>query len=226
VVIDSRAELSRPPPLRYTVSLAYNLSFLRSLRRSARLCIPVCSLRREGRAMRGPPRLSSSFIDCGCSAFKALSTRAMFIAASCISIAPGCVARRRWCDRQWARGSTLGRSRPSAAGRTLATYRQGLRRSVSGPCRRPQSLLPSIHRSPTAQSAPSNSISAAPAGRSKLRRLAVLLEHCSISSIDADSQARHDLQPLSATEHDEGRASFCRIALTEVSSIPVRRSSA
>jgi len=54
--------------------------------------------------MRGPPRLSPWFIDCECGALKALSTSAMFTAGSCISIAPGCVPRRRWRDRPWARG--------------------------------------------------------------------------------------------------------------------------
>ncbi|MEY9104552.1 hypothetical protein ABH999_000748 [Bradyrhizobium yuanmingense] len=106
MVIHSPAELSRPPPLRYTVSLAHNRSFL-AVAAAARSAVHtgMQSASREGRpAMRGPPRLSPWFIDCECGALKALSTSAMFTAGSCINIAHGCVARRRWRDRLWARG--------------------------------------------------------------------------------------------------------------------------
>jgi len=158
--------------------------------------------------MRGAPRLSPWFIDCKCGALKALSTSAMFTVGSCMSIAQWCVARRRWRDRLWARGCrngcpTMGRSRPSAARRALATYRQGRRRSVSGPCLSPpiaSPLNPSLANSTIRAS---NSNSAAPAGRSKLCRLAALHEQYSISSIDADSQARPIYNSLSATEHYE-----------------------
>jgi len=203
VVIDSHAELSRPPPLRYTVSLAHNLSFLAAAAAAgSAVHTGMQSAPREGRqAMGGPSRLSPWFIDCECGAHKALSTSSMFTAGSCISKAPGCVPRPSWRDRLWATNvaavcPTIGRSRPSAARLTLATYpRRRADPSAALACR-PRNRL-SLNQS-LANSAiralPTRFLRPRPAAPSlSISRAAQLY---SISSIDAYSQPRPDLQPF------------------------------